>query len=218
MQVNFASDVERHLQRAGLPPEALCLELTESTIMSDTRRALNTMRELAELGVGLSIDDFGTGHSSLAYLKDLPVDEVKIDKSFVMSMGEKRNNPTIVRSIIYLADALDLSVVAEGVESEALASQLASLGCGTAQGYHFARPLTADGFGEWLSVHGRLPTLYSVGDSAAVAGPVLKGASTVTTTLVSPASIASSRCMAMSATRTSVSSLPAAFTPSSIMM
>jgi diguanylate cyclase (GGDEF)-like protein len=193
VQVNFASDVERHLHRAGLRPEALCLELTESTIMSDTRRALNTMRELAELGVGLSIDDFGTGHSSLAYLKDLPVDEVKIDKSFVLSMGEKRNDPAIVRSIIYLADALDLSVVAEGVETEALARQLAALGCGTAQGYHFGRPLTADSFAEWLLAHGRAHILYAVGDSATVAGPVLKGASTSTTTPVSPVSIASRR-------------------------
>ena len=108
-------------------------------------------------------------------------------------MGEKRNNPAIVRSIIYLADALDLSVVAEGVETEALAIQLAMLGCGTAQGYHFARPLTAHGFGDWLAEHGRAHTLYAVGVSPAVAGPVLKGVSTVTTTPASPVSIASRR-------------------------
>jgi EAL domain-containing protein (putative c-di-GMP-specific phosphodiesterase class I) len=159
VQANFVSDVERHLRRAGVPAAALCLELTESTIMSDARRALNTMRELAELGVGLSIDDFGTGHSSLAYLKDLPVDEVKIDKSFVMAMGDRHNDPAIVRSIIYLANALDLSVVAEGVESEDLAAQLARIGCGIAQGYHFARPLTEAAFTDWLLAHHRAPAL-----------------------------------------------------------
>ena len=101
----------------------------------------------------LSIDNFGTGDASLACLKDLPADEVKIDKSFVTSMGSQHGNPAFVRSIIYLAKALDLSVVAEGVETEVSAARLAELGCETAQGYYFARPLTKDAFGEWLLTH-----------------------------------------------------------------
>ncbi|HWM23070.1 MAG TPA: EAL domain-containing protein, partial [Ilumatobacteraceae bacterium] len=155
VQENFASDVEAHLYRAGIGPAGLCLELSESTMMSESRRALNTMHELAELGVTLSIDNFGTGDASLACLKDLPANEVKIDKSFVTSMGSQRGNPAFVRSIIYLAKALDLSVVAEGVETEAAAARLAELGCETAQGYFFARPLTSDAFGEWLATHHR---------------------------------------------------------------
>ena len=138
LQVNLAADVEAHLHRAGIRAAGLCLELSESAMMSESRRALNTMHELAELGVTLSIDNFGTGDASLACLKDLPADEVKIDKSFVTSMGSQRGNPAFVRSIIYLAKALDLSVVAEGVETEVSAARLAELGCETAQGYYFA--------------------------------------------------------------------------------
>jgi EAL domain-containing protein (putative c-di-GMP-specific phosphodiesterase class I) len=155
VQEHFASDVEAHLHRAGIGPAALCLELSESAMMSESRLALNTMHELAELGVTLSIDNFGTGDASLACLKDLPANEVKIDKSFVTSMGSQRGNPAFVRSIIYLAKALDLSVVAEGVETEAAAARLAELGCETAQGYYFARPLATDAFGEWLATHRR---------------------------------------------------------------
>ena len=153
LQANFARDVEAHLRRAGILPAGLCLELSESAMMSDNKRALNTMRELAELGVTLSIDNFGTGDASLACLKDLPADEVKIDKSFVTSMGSQRGNPAFVRSIIYLAKALDLSVVAEGVETEVSAARLAELGCETAQGYYFSRPLTRGAFGDWLVSH-----------------------------------------------------------------
>ena len=153
MQENLASDIEAHLRRAGIRPAGLCLELSESAMMSESRRALNTMRELAELGVALSIDNFGTGDASLAYLKDLPANEVKIDKSFVTSMGSHRGNPAFIRSIIFLAKALNLSVVAEGVETEVSASRLADLGCETAQGYYFARPLTKKAFGEWLTTH-----------------------------------------------------------------
>jgi EAL domain-containing protein (putative c-di-GMP-specific phosphodiesterase class I) len=153
LQANFARDVEAHLHRAGIRPAGLCLELSEAAMMSDSKQALNTMRELEELGVTLSIDNFGTGDASLDCLKDLPADEVKIDKSFVTSMGSQRGNPAFVRSIIYLAKALDLSVVAEGVETEVSAARLAELGCETAQGYYFSRPLTREAFGDWLISH-----------------------------------------------------------------
>jgi EAL domain-containing protein (putative c-di-GMP-specific phosphodiesterase class I) len=127
--------------------------MSESTMMSENRRALNTMGELSELGVTLSIDNFGTGDASLAYLKNLPADEVKIDKTFVTSMGSQRGNPAFIRSIIYLAKALELAVVAEGVETEVAAARLADLGCETAQGYYFARPLAKLAFGDWLVAH-----------------------------------------------------------------
>jgi EAL domain-containing protein (putative c-di-GMP-specific phosphodiesterase class I) len=153
MQANFAADVEAHLQRTGVRPAGLCLELSELAMMSDSGRALKTMRELAELGVALSIDNFGAGDASLAFLKDLPANEVKIDKSFVASMDSASGNPAFIRSIIYLAKALDLSVVAEGVETEVAAARLAELGCETAQGYYFARPLSAEAFGHWLVTH-----------------------------------------------------------------
>jgi EAL domain-containing protein (putative c-di-GMP-specific phosphodiesterase class I) len=153
VQVNFASDVEAHLQRAGIRPAGLCFELSESAMMSDSKLALNTMRELAELGVIIAIDNFGAGDASLAYLRELPADEVKIDKSFVSSMTSRGGNSAFIRSIIYLAKALDLSVVAEGVETEVSAARLAELGCETAQGYYFARPLTKDDFGDWLVTH-----------------------------------------------------------------
>ncbi|MDQ1423323.1 MAG: hypothetical protein QOD72_821 [Acidimicrobiaceae bacterium] len=151
VQVNFASDVEAHLRRAGVRPSGLCLELTEAAMMSDSRRATNTMRELKELGVALSIDNFGTGDASLADLRVLPADEVKIDKSFVTSMSSRGGNPAFIRSIIFLATALDLAVVAEGVETDVAATRLAELGCETAQGYYFARPLRKDAFDEWLT-------------------------------------------------------------------
>jgi EAL domain-containing protein (putative c-di-GMP-specific phosphodiesterase class I) len=153
VQANFAADVEAHLQRTGVRPAGLCLELSELAMMSDSARALKTMRELAELGVALSIDNFGAGDASLAFLKDLPANEVKIDKSFVASMDSASGNPAFIRSIIYLAKALDLSVVAEGVETEVAAARLAELGCETAQGYYFARPLSAEAFGDWLVTH-----------------------------------------------------------------
>jgi EAL domain-containing protein (putative c-di-GMP-specific phosphodiesterase class I) len=159
VQVNFASDVEAHLRRAGVRPAGLCLELSEAAMMSDSKLALNTMRELAELGVVMSIDNFGAGDASLAYLKELPADEVKIDKSFVSSMTSRGGNSAFIRSIIYLAKALGLSVVAEGVETDVSAARLAELGCETAQGYYFARPLTRDAFGEWLATHSGAPVL-----------------------------------------------------------
>ncbi|MFN3298548.1 putative bifunctional diguanylate cyclase/phosphodiesterase, partial [Caldimonas sp.] len=138
------------LQRHGAPAEALCLEITESAIMDDPARAQHTLERLNEMGLRLAIDDFGTGYSSLAYLKRLPVHELKIDKSFVMQMERDSDDAKIVRSTVDLAHNLGLSVVAEGVETASHWRALRSLDCDLAQGYLIARPLPAGEFAAWV--------------------------------------------------------------------
>ena len=137
------------LARHGVPAAAFCLEITESAIMDDPQRAEAMLNRLSEQGFKLSIDDFGTGYSSLAYLKRLPVDELKIDKSFVMGMEVGEDDAMIVRSTIDLAHNLGLTVVAEGVETAAILERLRVLACDEAQGYHIARPLPVDEFLAW---------------------------------------------------------------------
>jgi EAL domain-containing protein (putative c-di-GMP-specific phosphodiesterase class I) len=150
LQPDFADDVRRALHEAGVAPCDLCLEVTETSIMADPRRAIVTLGRLRDLGVEIAVDDFGTGHSSLAYLKDLPVNEVKIDKSFVFPMLTSRRDEAIVRSIVDLARNLDLRIVAEGVEDADVLDRLRELGCHLTQGYHHARPLPPDAFEELL--------------------------------------------------------------------
>ena len=133
--------IDRILRGHAMPTSALCLELTESAIMEEPQRAEATLNALSQAGFKLSIDDFGTGYSSLAYLKRLPVDELKIDKSFVLAMEHDEDDAAIVRSTIDLAHNLGLSVVAEGVENAAVMARLAELDCDEAQGYHISRPL-----------------------------------------------------------------------------
>jgi len=131
------------LGRCRVPASAFCLEITESAIMDEPQRALSILEALSAMGFKLSIDDFGTGYSSLAYLKRLPVDELKIDKSFVMAMERDADDAKIVRSTIDLAHNLGLSVVAEGIENATIYELLRSLGCDEGQGYHMGRPLPA---------------------------------------------------------------------------
>ena len=126
-----------HEVDAGL----LCLEITEETLVDDPERAIATMHQLKELGVRLSIDDFGTGYSSMAYLKTLPVDEVKIDRTFVMDMVTSPRDGSLVLSVVDLAHRLGLAVVGEGVEDAATLQALGATGCDLAQGYHLARPM-----------------------------------------------------------------------------
>ncbi|EJE52754.1 diguanylate cyclase (GGDEF) domain-containing protein [Acidovorax sp. CF316] len=139
------------LTRHGVQASAFCLEITESAIMDDPLRAEAMLNRLSEQGFKLSIDDFGTGYSSLAYLKRLPVDELKIDKSFVMGMEAGEDDAMIVRSTIDLAHNLGLTVVAEGVENLAILDRLRALSCDEAQGYHISRPLGAEDFLAWQS-------------------------------------------------------------------
>ena len=138
------------LEQHGAGPEAFSLEITESAIMDDPQRALQTLEQLSRLGFRLSIDDFGTGYSSLAYLKRLPVDELKIDRSFVMAMERDLDDARIVRSTIELAHNLGLSVVAEGLETLRTWKLLAALGCDEGQGFFIARPMPETQFVEWL--------------------------------------------------------------------
>ncbi|PXW95825.1 diguanylate cyclase/phosphodiesterase [Sphaerotilus hippei] len=139
------------LERHQVPATRLCLEITESTIMDDPQRALQTLQKLHDLGLRLSIDDFGTGYSSLAYLKRLPVDELKIDRSFVMNMERDLDDARIVQSTIGLAHHLGLSVVAEGIETDKAWALLARLGCDEGQGYGIGRPMPADQWLAWVA-------------------------------------------------------------------
>jgi diguanylate cyclase (GGDEF)-like protein len=138
------------LARYGSPPARLCLELTESVVMADVEGTRATLERLAALGVRLAIDDFGTGYSSLAYLSHLPVDELKIDRSFVRRMAAHAPDQTIVASTIGLGHSLGLRVVTEGVEDRETWALLARLGADAAQGYYFAQPLPADEIAPWL--------------------------------------------------------------------
>jgi EAL domain-containing protein (putative c-di-GMP-specific phosphodiesterase class I) len=147
---NFPDLVAEALRRYDVPPQLLTFELTESGVMSDPERALPVLRRLHAMGVTLAVDDFGTGYSSLAYLRQLPVDEVKIDKSFVLGMGTDLSDMAVVRAIVELGHSLGLTVVAEGVEEDSAREQLVSMGCDVAQGYLISRPLSEERFEAWL--------------------------------------------------------------------
>jgi diguanylate cyclase (GGDEF)-like protein len=144
--------IARLLSTYDLPSDMLTLEITESSVMRDVPRALPVLERLARSGISLSVDDFGTGYSSLAYLRRLPVSEVKIDKSFVQDMAVDESDAAIVETILGLARHLQLRVVAEGVEDERTRDRLASMGCDIAQGYLFSRPLPAERFTTWLAM------------------------------------------------------------------
>jgi len=157
-------DIAELLRRMDVPPERLTLEITESTAMADPSRAQALLVRLRDLGVGLSIDDFGTGHSSLAYLSSLPVTELKIDRSFVMSIVRDLDDAVIVRSTIDLGHNLGLRVVAEGVEDDETLHWLTDHGCDLAQGYGLTRPLPAADLAQWLSRWSARTELDAAGD------------------------------------------------------
>ena len=146
------------LDETRADPRRICLELTETTLMADAEASLAALSGLRDLGFSLAIDDFGTGYSSLAYLKLFPVDILKIDRSFVSGLPHGRNDVTIVSSLIRLANALELDLVAEGVETVDQASALVELGCGRAQGYLYGRPVPLDEFSFETRTTGPTPT------------------------------------------------------------
>jgi diguanylate cyclase (GGDEF)-like protein len=160
IDLDLPRELARLFEQRKVPSELLVLELTESVLMSDPEKAHELLSEVAEVGVKISLDDFGTGYSSLAYLSRLPVDELKIDRSFVIAMEESEQDATIIRSVVDLARNLNLSTVAEGVESLSHLERLTALGCDAVQGYYFSRALPPEELVEWLQESGRTaPTL-----------------------------------------------------------
>lgn len=151
---DLVATVRSCLERWSVSPANLALEITESAIIIDPDRALDTANRLHDLGVRLSIDDFGTGYTSLSYLKRLPIDELKIDRSFITDVTLNADSAFIVRSVIGLAHDLGIQVVAEGVEDETILDSLAEQDCELAQGYYISRPLTAEAVMPWLAERG----------------------------------------------------------------
>ncbi|MEO4047650.1 EAL domain-containing protein [Pseudomonas sp. CAU 1711] len=156
----FAGHIAALLEEHGVAPAGLVVEITESAVMADPEQALGQLQQLCELGVRLSIDDYGTGYSSMAQLKRLPVHELKIDKSFVQDLLSNPDDDIIVRSTVELGHNMGLRVVAEGVETDAILQRLDQLGCDIAQGYLLSKPLAPAAFAEWLEkTHWTLPRL-----------------------------------------------------------
>ena len=142
--------LEDVVARTGQPAERLKLEITESAVMAEPGRVLDSMKRLRSAGIRFSIDDFGTGYSSLAYLQRLPVEEIKIDRSFVGHMIEETGSTAIVRATIELGGSLGLDVVAEGVEDEPTWQALKRMGCSAAQGFFIGRPMPVGELAGWM--------------------------------------------------------------------
>ncbi|MGI5244805.1 putative bifunctional diguanylate cyclase/phosphodiesterase [Dactylosporangium sp. CA-139066] len=155
----IAERIAARLNQTGVDPSRLELEITESALMADPRRVLATLAKLEKLGVAIALDDFGTGYSSMLHLRRLPLAEVKIDRSFVLGVATDPDDAAIVRSMIDLARALGLRVVAEGVEDERTWRMLVEAGCDVAQGWYFARPMPPDRLLDWLSKTAARPVI-----------------------------------------------------------
>ncbi|MCW2622063.1 MAG: hypothetical protein JWL64_1665 [Frankiales bacterium] len=166
---HLAGMIAAALEASAFPPSALTLEITESVVMQDVLRNVQHLRALRDIGVHLSIDDFGTGYSSLVYLKRLPVTTLKIDREFVDGLGQDPHDSAIVAAVIALARALELRVVAEGVETPRQLAELRRLGCDAAQGFLFSRPLPADEAERWV-IAGRMPPRADVSADRAARG------------------------------------------------
>jgi diguanylate cyclase (GGDEF)-like protein len=151
--LGFPGEVRRLLEATGVPAKLLSIELTESALMTDPTRARAILEDLSAMGISLSIDDFGTGYSSMAYLKALPVRELKIDRSFICGMASEHSDVVLVQSAVDLGHNLGLHVVAEGVEDEATLSTLRDMGCDLIQGFHVCRPGSAAEIELWLAAH-----------------------------------------------------------------
>ena len=175
--VNFKDDdfvpfITSALKIWNWPPHALTIEITESVFIEDAAKTFATMRGLRGLGVRVAIDDFGAGYSSLSYFRDIPANELKIDKSFVLGMLTHKSDREIVRAVINLAHAFDLEVVAEGVENEQALQVLRDMRCDKAQGYHIGRPMAPIAFSEWINAQS---ASFELNDSAAAQGGDLRG-------------------------------------------
>ncbi|HLH66047.1 MAG TPA: EAL domain-containing protein [Solirubrobacteraceae bacterium] len=161
-------DVTAALERTGCDPGALVLEITETTLMSDCGAAAERLRQLKHLGVHIAIDDFGTGYSSLAYLRQLPVDVLKIDRAFIAGLAQSRASRTLVQTLVQLGRALGMQTVGEGIEDEAQLRELQHQACDRGQGFLFARPLTAEAIDDLLGLGA---TRGDIGDARAARTP-----------------------------------------------
>jgi len=149
-QPDLVQQICHIIEETGVDPATVTLEITESVAMYDAEHAIRVLSQLREIGVRFSIDDFGTGYSSLSYLHRLPLDILKIDRSFIAAIDQGSENLNIVRTIIRLAKDLGIDVVAEGTETPAQIDHLKALGCDFAQGYYFSRPIDAAAIGQFL--------------------------------------------------------------------
>jgi EAL domain-containing protein (putative c-di-GMP-specific phosphodiesterase class I) len=154
---NLANDVARVLRETGLRPERLTLEITETVVMEQAETTVAALRNLKQLGVQVAIDDFGKGYSSLSYLKRFPIDTLKIDKEFVGGLGQDQGDTAISKSVVSLAHAFGLRVVAEGIEREEQLSQLRTLGCELGQGFLFSAPLPPDAADRLIDSWNQIP-------------------------------------------------------------
>jgi EAL domain-containing protein (putative c-di-GMP-specific phosphodiesterase class I) len=150
--------VREVLTETGMPADQLCLEMTESVLMTDTEDNLAQLVRLKALGVTLAIDDFGTGYSSLAYLRRFPVDTLKIDRSFVERLGLQNDDSALANTIVQLGQSLGMSTVAEGIEEYGQLAALRAMGCTFAQGFYFSRPVPAGEAGRLLLDGAASPT------------------------------------------------------------
>jgi EAL domain-containing protein (putative c-di-GMP-specific phosphodiesterase class I) len=165
------SKVGQALRRHGLPARALVIELTEDTLMTDPGRARGVLEQLRAQGVGVSIDDYGTGYSSLAYLRQLPVDELKLDRAFIRDLPDDPVAEAIVRHTVELAHALGLRLVIEGVEDDGTLEAIRRLGGDIAQGFRMARPMPLAALLRWLDAHGPASAPYRFGVAIPQATP-----------------------------------------------
>jgi EAL domain-containing protein (putative c-di-GMP-specific phosphodiesterase class I) len=143
-QRDYAAYVARVLQETGLDPGTLVLEITETVLMGNIDRSVAALHRLRDLGVRIAVDDFGTGYASLGYLRRLPIDILKVEKSFIQGLGDDGDDRVFAQAIVSLGKSLGLVVVAEGVETEAHLREIAAIGCDVAQGYYFSRPIDGE--------------------------------------------------------------------------
>jgi EAL domain-containing protein (putative c-di-GMP-specific phosphodiesterase class I) len=150
-QGHVVEEVREALARAGIKGSNLMLEITESVLMEDRKPIIRDLDALRALGVRIAIDDFGTGYSALSYLREFPIDTVKMDRSFVHNLGQDAADQALVRSVVELGDALDMQIIAEGIELQGQLDSVTGLRCDIGQGYFFAPPLDADSMRTLLS-------------------------------------------------------------------
>jgi EAL domain-containing protein (putative c-di-GMP-specific phosphodiesterase class I) len=147
----IVEDVKAACADSGLSPDRLMLEITESVFMEDHETTARDLQALRELGVRIAIDDFGTGYSTLSYLREFPIDIVKMDRSFVQKLGRARGDDALVRSVLEMGEALEMDIIAEGIEDHSQLDSLRALSCGIGQGFYFSRPLSATEIADLVS-------------------------------------------------------------------